>query len=127
MFCSASYNSYSPSPNLHAGRALSFVNKNFFEDANGNRGSAPNVAIVMVDGWPTDKVEEASRLARESGINIFFVTIEGPDENEKQNVIETNFVDKVRGTLGSIKKEARFLDSDERWDLNSSSHVGESI
>ncbi|XP_048340415.1 vitrin isoform X1 [Sphaerodactylus townsendi] len=79
----------------NVGRALSFVNKNFFDDSNGNRGSAPNVAIVMVDGWPTDKVEEASRLARESGINIFFVTIEGPDENEKLNVIEPNFVDKA--------------------------------
>ncbi|XP_060100165.1 vitrin [Heteronotia binoei] len=79
----------------NVGRALSFVNKNFFDDSNGNRGGAPNVAIVMVDGWPTDKVEEASRLARESGINIFFVTIEGPDENEKQNVIEANFVDKA--------------------------------
>ncbi|KAG6934104.1 vitrin, partial [Chelydra serpentina] len=67
----------------------------FFLDTNGNRGGAPNVAIVLVDGWPTDKVEEASRLARESGINIFFVTIEGADENEKQNVIEPNFVDKA--------------------------------
>lgn len=53
------------------------------------------MAVVLVDGWPTDKVEEASRLARESGINIFFVTIEGPDDNEKQNLIEANFVDKV--------------------------------
>lgn len=53
------------------------------------------MAVVLVDGWPTDKVEEASRLARESGINIFFVTIEGPDDNEKQNLVETNFVDKV--------------------------------
>ncbi|XP_062428070.1 vitrin [Rhea pennata] len=79
----------------NVGKALSFVNKNFFSDANGNRGGAPNVAIVMVDGWPTDKVEEASRLARESGINIFFVTIEGPAENEKQNVIEPDFVDKA--------------------------------
>ncbi|XP_062980346.1 vitrin [Elgaria multicarinata webbii] len=79
----------------NVGRALSFVTKNFFEDSNGNRGGPPNVAIVMVDGWPTDKVEEASRLARESGINIFFVTIEGPDENEKKNVIEANFVDKA--------------------------------
>ncbi|KAG8123480.1 hypothetical protein E2320_018798 [Naja naja] len=79
----------------NVGKALSFVNKNYFEDAHGNRGSAPNVAVVLVDGWPTDKVEEASRLARESGINIFFVTIEGPDENEKKNVIETNFVDKA--------------------------------
>ncbi|XP_065445273.1 vitrin isoform X3 [Chrysemys picta bellii] len=79
----------------NVGKALSFVNKNFFLDTNGNRGGAPNVAIVLVDGWPTDKVEEASRLARESGINIFFVTIEGADENEKQNVIEPNFVDKA--------------------------------
>uniref|UniRef100_A0A8C4Y2U7 VWFA domain-containing protein n=1 Tax=Gopherus evgoodei TaxID=1825980 RepID=A0A8C4Y2U7_9SAUR len=79
----------------NVGKALSFVNKNFFLDSNGNRGGAPNVAIVLVDGWPTDKVEEASRLARESGINIFFVTIEGADENEKQNVIEPNFVDKA--------------------------------
>uniref|UniRef100_A0A8B9QK18 Vitrin n=1 Tax=Apteryx owenii TaxID=8824 RepID=A0A8B9QK18_APTOW len=79
----------------NVGRALSFVNKNFFLDANGNRGGAPNVVVVMVDGWPTDKVEEASRLARESGINIFFVTIEGAAENEKQNVIETDFVDKA--------------------------------
>lgn len=53
------------------------------------------MAVVLVDGWPTDKVEEASRLGRESGINIFFVTIEGPDDNEKQNLIEPNFVDKV--------------------------------
>lgn len=53
------------------------------------------MAVVLVDGWPTDKVEEASRLARESGINIFFVTIEGPDDSEKPNLVETNFVDKV--------------------------------
>nr|XP_006131355.1 vitrin isoform X2 [Pelodiscus sinensis] len=79
----------------NVGKALSFVNKHFFLDTNGNRGGAPNVAVVLVDGWPTDKVEEASRLARESGINIFFVTMEGADENEKQNVIEPNFVDKA--------------------------------
>ncbi|NXA32641.1 VITRN protein, partial [Eudromia elegans] len=79
----------------NVGTALSFVNKNFFSDANGNRGGAPNVAIVMVDGWPTDKVEEASRLARESGINIFFVTIEEAAESEKHNVIEPDFVDKA--------------------------------
>ncbi|KAJ0005027.1 hypothetical protein NQD34_011241 [Periophthalmus magnuspinnatus] len=75
--------------------ALSYINKLYFSDANGNRGGAPNVAVVLVDGWPTDKVEEASRLARESGINIFFVTIEGPDENEKHNLVEANFVDKA--------------------------------
>ncbi|NXB37723.1 VITRN protein, partial [Eulacestoma nigropectus] len=79
----------------NVGKALSFVNKNFFLDANGNRGGAPNVVVVLVDGWPTDRVEEASRLARESGINIFFVTVEAAAQSEKQNVIEPNFVDKV--------------------------------
>ncbi|KAJ8250175.1 hypothetical protein COCON_G00220970 [Conger conger] len=79
----------------NVGKALHYINKHYFSDANGNRGGAPNVAVVLVDGWPTDRVEEASRLARESGINIFFVTIEGPDENEKQNVVEANFVDKA--------------------------------
>ncbi|XP_037388724.1 vitrin isoform X8 [Pygocentrus nattereri] len=79
----------------NVGKALSYLNKHYFSDANGNRGGAPNVAVVLVDGWPTDKVEEASRLARESGINIFFVTIEGPDDNEKHNVVEANFVDKA--------------------------------
>ncbi|XP_018118474.1 vitrin isoform X2 [Xenopus laevis] len=79
----------------NVGKALSYVNRNYFSDASGNRGSAPNVAVVMVDGWPTDKVEEASRLARESGINIFFVTIEGADENERSSVVESNFVDKA--------------------------------
>ncbi|XP_049726413.1 vitrin isoform X2 [Elephas maximus indicus] len=79
----------------NVGRALSFVTKNFFSKANGNRGGAPNVAVVMVDGWPTDKVEEASRLARESGINIFFITIEGAIEKEKQYVIEPNFANKA--------------------------------
>lgn len=82
-------------PGALTGKALTYINRQYFSDANGNRGGAPNVAVVLVDGWPTDKVEEASRLARESGINIFFVTIEGPDDNEKQNLVEANFVDKV--------------------------------
>uniref|UniRef100_A0AC11DU52 Vitrin n=1 Tax=Ovis aries TaxID=9940 RepID=A0AC11DU52_SHEEP len=79
----------------NTGRAISFVTKNFFSKFNGNRGGAPNVAVVMVDGWPTDKVEEASRFARESGINIFFITIEGASENEKQYVLEPNFANKA--------------------------------
>ncbi|XP_004369620.1 vitrin isoform X2 [Trichechus manatus latirostris] len=79
----------------NVGRALSFVTKNFFSKASGNRGGAPNVAVVMVDGWPTDKVEEASRLARESGINIFLITIEGAVEKEKQYVTEPNFASKA--------------------------------
>ncbi|OBS81910.1 hypothetical protein A6R68_24101 [Neotoma lepida] len=77
------------------GRAISFVTKSFFSKANGNRGGAPNVAVVMVDGWPTDKVEEVSRVARESGINVFFITVEGAAESEKQYVMEPNFASKA--------------------------------
>lgn len=79
----------------NVGRAISFVTKNFFSKANGNRGSAPNVAVVMVDGWPTDRVEEVSRAARESGINIFFITVEGAAEREKHYVTEPNFASKA--------------------------------
>lgn len=53
------------------------------------------MAVVMVDGWPTDKVEEVSRVARESGINVFFVTVEGAAEREKQHVVEPGFASKV--------------------------------
>ncbi|XP_040586778.1 vitrin [Mesocricetus auratus] len=79
----------------NVGRAISFVTKNFFSKANGNRGGAPNVAVVVVDGWPTDKVEEVSRVARESGINVFFITVEGAAESEKQYVPEPNFASKA--------------------------------
>ncbi|XP_004466089.2 vitrin [Dasypus novemcinctus] len=79
----------------NVGRAISFVNKNFFSKVNGNRGGAPNVAVVLVDGWPTDRVEEAARLARESGINIFFITVDGAVESEKHYVMEPNFANKA--------------------------------
>ncbi|XP_007889508.1 vitrin [Callorhinchus milii] len=78
----------------NVGRALTHTSQHFFSNGNGNRGAAPNVIVILVDGWPTDKVEEASRLARESGINIFFITIEGPVDNEMNSVVEPNFVDK---------------------------------
>lgn len=55
----------------------------------------------MVDGWPTDKVEEVSRVARESGINVFFITVEGAAEREKHYVTEPNFASKVQNCLGA--------------------------
>lgn len=67
------------------------------------------MVVVMVDGWPTDRVEEASRLARESGINIFFVTVEAAAQSEKQNVIEPNFVDKVICGLSLTRTESEHL------------------
>ncbi|XP_060708446.1 vitrin isoform X2 [Hemiscyllium ocellatum] len=79
----------------NVGRALSHALGNFFSKQQGNRGGAPNVVVVLVDGWPTDKVEEAARLSRESGINIFFITVEGADQSERQDLVERDFVDKA--------------------------------
>lgn len=73
------------------------------------------MAVVLVDGWPTDKVEEASRLARESGINIFFVTIEGADDVEKPNMVESDFVDRVGWRCVVINGESQLV----IWKLNS--------
>ncbi|XP_067876502.1 vitrin isoform X2 [Heterodontus francisci] len=78
----------------NVGSALRHAIENFFSSEQGNRGGAPNVVVILVDGWPTDKVEEAARLARESGINIFFITVEGADQSERQNMVERDFVDK---------------------------------
>lgn len=79
----------------NAGRAISFMTKSFFSKANGNRSGAPNVAVVLVDGWPSDRVEDAARLARESGINIFFLTVEGALESERELVLEPDFAHKA--------------------------------
>uniref|UniRef100_UPI00398F5E3D vitrin isoform X2 n=1 Tax=Pristiophorus japonicus TaxID=55135 RepID=UPI00398F5E3D len=78
----------------NVGRALNHAIESFFSNEQGNRGGAPNVVVILVDGWPTDRVEEAARLARESGINIFFITVEGAEQDERQNLVERNFVDK---------------------------------
>ncbi|XP_054977342.1 vitrin [Sorex araneus] len=79
----------------NAGRAISFVTRSFFSKANGNRAGAPNVAVVLVDGWPSDRVEDAARLAREAGINVFLLTVEGPLESERELVLEPDFAHKA--------------------------------
>ena len=56
---------------------MNHVNEKYFIDSNGNRGRAPNVAVVLVYGWSSDKVDKAARLARESGVNYFLVSVEG--------------------------------------------------
>ncbi|KAA8583980.1 hypothetical protein FQN60_015188 [Etheostoma spectabile] len=108
----------------NVGKALSYINKHYFSDVNGNRGAAPNVAVVLVDGWPTDKVEEASRLARESGINIFFVTIEGADDNEKQNLAVQPLVKRVCDTDRLVCSKTCLNANDIAFVIDGSSSVG---
>ncbi|XP_055981684.1 vitrin [Sorex fumeus] len=79
----------------NAGRALSFTAQSFFSKANGNRIGTPNVAVVLVDGWPSDRVEDAARRAREAGINVFVLTVEGPLDSERELVLEPDFAHKA--------------------------------
>uniref|UniRef100_UPI00358E9B59 vitrin isoform X2 n=1 Tax=Myxine glutinosa TaxID=7769 RepID=UPI00358E9B59 len=79
----------------NVGKGLQHVYKTFFLAKSGNRGRAPNVAVVLLDGWPSDAVKEPARLAREAGINIFMVTVEEADQEEKKLVSEADFVNQA--------------------------------
>lgn len=70
--------------------------RNFFNPDYGVRRGYPRVIVVFVDGWPSDNVEEASVLARESGINVFFVSVAKPAPEEVNMVSDADFMRKVR-------------------------------
>ncbi|XP_065815867.1 vitrin [Labrus bergylta] len=68
----------------------------------------------LVDGWPTDKVDEASRLARESGHQHLLRHHRGTRRQRETNLVEANFVDKlVRSEEGGpASGEAGVCDTD---------------
>lgn len=70
--------------------------RNFFNPDFGVRRGYPRVIVVFVDGWPSDNVEEAAVLARESGINVFFVSVAKPSPEEMSLVSDQDFMRKVR-------------------------------
>lgn len=70
--------------------------RNFFNPDFGVRRGYPRVIVVFVDGWPSDNVEEAAILARESGINVFFVSVAKPSPEEIGLVNDQDFMRKVR-------------------------------
>ncbi len=78
------------------GKAILHTVRTFFNPDFGVRRGYPRVMVVFVDGWPSDNVEEAAILARESGINIFFVSVSKPTPEEMSLVSEQDFMRKVR-------------------------------
>lgn len=78
------------------GKAILHTVRNFFNTDYGVRRGYPRVIVVFVDGWPSDNVEEAAVLARESGINVFFVSVAKPAPEEVNMVSDTDFMRKVR-------------------------------
>ncbi|XP_016400089.1 cochlin-like [Sinocyclocheilus rhinocerous] len=81
--------------NTNTGKAILHTVRNFFNPDFGVRRGYPRIIVVFVDGWPSDNVEEAAILARESGINIFFVSVAKPAPEEMSLVSEQDFMRKA--------------------------------
>uniref|UniRef100_A0A8C1IP36 Cochlin n=1 Tax=Cyprinus carpio TaxID=7962 RepID=A0A8C1IP36_CYPCA len=81
--------------NTNSGKAILHTVRTFFNPDFGVRRGYPRIIVVFVDGWPSDNVEEAAILARESGINIFFVSVAKPAPEEMSLVSEQDFMRKA--------------------------------
>ncbi|XP_013923615.1 PREDICTED: cochlin [Thamnophis sirtalis] len=81
--------------NSNTGRALKHSAQRFFSIEKGVRKGIPKITVVFLDGWPSDNLEEAGILAREFGVNVFFVSIAKPTSEELGMIEELNFVEKA--------------------------------
>ncbi|CAN9501945.1 unnamed protein product [Ophioblennius macclurei] len=81
--------------NTNTGKAIMHTAESFFVQENGGRRGHPRVMVVLVDGWPSDDLEAAATLARESGINVFLVSVAKPVTEELGMVLDKDFVKKA--------------------------------
>lgn len=73
----------------------------FFTQENGGRRGHPRVMVVLIDGWPSDDLDQAAILARESGINVFLVSVAKPAPEELGLVRDKDFMRKVHTRFGA--------------------------
>uniref|UniRef100_UPI0037E7B532 cochlin n=1 Tax=Semicossyphus pulcher TaxID=241346 RepID=UPI0037E7B532 len=79
----------------NTGKAIMHTAESFFTQENGGRRGHPRVMMVLVDGWPSDDLEQAAMLARESGINVFLVSVAKPAPEELGMVRDKEFMKKA--------------------------------
>ncbi|XP_039993600.1 cochlin isoform X2 [Xiphias gladius] len=79
----------------NTGKAIMHAAETFFIQETGGRRGHPRVMMVLVDGWPSDDLEQAAMLARESGINVFLVSVAKPAPEELSMVRDKDFVKKA--------------------------------
>ncbi|XP_054469572.1 cochlin [Anoplopoma fimbria] len=79
----------------NTGKAIMHTAETFFSQENGGRRGHPRVMMVLIDGWPSDDLEQAAMLARESGVNIFLVSVTKPAPEELAMVRDKDFVKKA--------------------------------
>ncbi|XP_037342046.2 cochlin isoform X2 [Pungitius pungitius] len=78
----------------NTGKAIMHAVETFFGQDRGGRRGHPRVLMVLIDGWPSDDLERAAMLARESGINVFLVSVAKPAPEELAMVRDKDFVKK---------------------------------
>ncbi|KAG9336363.1 hypothetical protein JZ751_002710 [Albula glossodonta] len=81
--------------NTNTGKALLHTVDNFFSVDHGSRRGLPRVVVIFVDGWPSDNLERAATRARESGINVFLVTVAKASPEEIPMVQDREFAQKA--------------------------------
>nr|XP_019965663.1 PREDICTED: cochlin-like [Paralichthys olivaceus] len=81
--------------NTNTGKAIMQAAESFFIQENGGRRGHPRVMMVLLDGWPSDDLEQAAMLARESGINVFLVSVARPAPEELAMVQDKDFMKKA--------------------------------
>ncbi|XP_078419003.1 cochlin isoform X2 [Cetorhinus maximus] len=79
----------------NVGKALIHTTESFFTPDKGTRTGYPKVIVVLVDGWPSDEIERAANLARESGMNVFIITIAKALPEEQKMVQDPNYMEKI--------------------------------
>uniref|UniRef100_A0A3P9A3F6 Matrilin 4 n=1 Tax=Esox lucius TaxID=8010 RepID=A0A3P9A3F6_ESOLU len=77
------------------GLAIRYVMNNAFTAAEGDRPNVPNVAVIVTDGRPQDRVAEVAAEARDKGIEIYAVGVARADVTSLRAVASTPFEDHV--------------------------------
>lgn len=79
----------------NTGKAILHAVDSLFPMERGGRKGHPRVLLVLIDGWPSDDLDQASVLARESGINVFMVSVAKPSADELPMVPDKDFTRKA--------------------------------
>uniref|UniRef100_A0A8P4KPL1 Cochlin n=1 Tax=Dicentrarchus labrax TaxID=13489 RepID=A0A8P4KPL1_DICLA len=79
----------------NTGKAIMHTAETFYTQENGGRRGHPRVMMVLIDGWPSDDLDQAAMLARESGINVFLVSVAKPAPEELAMVRDKEFMKKA--------------------------------
>ncbi|XP_062863993.1 cochlin [Trichomycterus rosablanca] len=81
--------------NANTGKAIVHAVRNFFNPEYGARRGHPRIIVAFVDGWPSDNLEDAAVMARESGMNVFIVSVAKAIPEEMGLVKDQDFTKKA--------------------------------